>query len=282
MVEVRPPVHPRAPPEAVSTQGPAALPGALPPLLPRDRVLGGETEAQSGEGAGSAPSPLHGLRQLLSPLWEGLGSSSRFCLIRNSHWEGQGAQTGLGKHPCPTGCRVITDGLPPDEGGARHREAGHSPAPDNTVHPGWGAGWVWEGFWWSRASQAQRRARGGGRGGPVGGTWQRMAPSSPRSGWTGRAREQWPQTRVRLHLAPSVPACDPGQVPKALPATVPRRCSGVKELKAGQRPGRGHTRAQVEGSMHADVHMKGTHVVHVGKLDLQGCEQGARRGLHRH
>lgn len=37
MVEVRPPVH-QAPPKAVSTQGPAALPGALPLLLPRDRV----------------------------------------------------------------------------------------------------------------------------------------------------------------------------------------------------------------------------------------------------
>lgn len=119
-----------------------------------------------------------------------------------------------------------------------------------------------------------------------GGTWQRMAPSSPRSSWPGRAREQQPRTRVRvrLHSAPSVPACDPGQVPEALPATVPAHRSGVKELslKASQRPRRVCTRGQVEGSMHADVHTEGTHVVHVGELDLQGCEQGARRGLHRH
>ena len=58
---VRPPTRPRAPPEAVSTQGPGAPPGALPPLLPRDGVCRGETEAQSREGAGSAPSPLPGL-----------------------------------------------------------------------------------------------------------------------------------------------------------------------------------------------------------------------------
>lgn len=58
---VRPPTRPRAPPEAVSTQGPGAPPGAPPPLLPRDGVCRGETEAQSREGAGSAPSPLPGL-----------------------------------------------------------------------------------------------------------------------------------------------------------------------------------------------------------------------------
>lgn len=32
----------------------------------------------------------------------------------------------------------------------------------------------------------------------------------------------------------------------------------------------------------AQPHTEGTHVVHVGKLDLQGREQGAGRGLHGH
>ena len=132
---VRPPTRPRAPPEAVSTQGPGAPPGALPPLLPRDGVCRGETEAQSREGAGSAPSPLPGLG---APVPSLRGAGQQRPIPLNTKWPlgGSGAQTGLGKHPCPTGCGVITGGLPPDEGGARHREAGHGPAPDDAARPG--------------------------------------------------------------------------------------------------------------------------------------------------
>lgn len=32
----------------------------------------------------------------------------------------------------------------------------------------------------------------------------------------------------------------------------------------------------------AQAQTEGTHIVHVGELDLQGCEQGARGWLHRH
>lgn len=128
------------------------------------------------------------------------GAGQQRPIPLNTKWPlgGSGAQTGLGKHSCPTGCGVITGGLLPDEGGARHREAGHGPAPDDAARPGWRAGRVWAGSRWSRVSQARQRARGGERGGPAGGTWQRMAPSSPRSSWPGRAREQQPRTRVRL------------------------------------------------------------------------------------
>lgn len=76
-----------------------------------------------------------------------------------------------------------------------------------------------------RASQAQRRAREEG----VVGLWGDMAEdgSHPlRSGWAGRAREQRPQTRVRLHLAPSVPACDPGQVPGSRQPLSPAAAQG--------------------------------------------------------
>ena len=187
--------------------------------------------------------------------------------------------------PLPHRLRDDDRGLPPDEGGARRERLGTAQRRPTLPILAGERGGVWADSWWPRASQAQRRGRGGGRGGPAGrGDMAEIAPSSPKSGRAVRAREQRPWTRVRLHSAPSVPACDPGQVPEALPATVPTRRLWVKELslKAGQRPGRVRTQGQVEGSMCADVHTEGTHVIHVGELDLQGCEQGARWGLHGH
>lgn len=56
-------------------------------------------------------------------------------------------------------------------------------------------------------------------------------------------------------------------------------------LKAAVRPRRVSTpptRGLAEDRGHAAAHEGGTHVVHVGELNLQGREQGARRGLHGH
>lgn len=120
---VRPPARPQAPLEAVSTQGPITPPGDLPLLPPRDGVCGGETEAQSGERAGSAPSPLRGLGQLLFPLWAGLGSSDHFRLIRNGRQKVRGTDRAR-QAPLPHRLRGDDRGLLPDEGGARRERLG--------------------------------------------------------------------------------------------------------------------------------------------------------------
>lgn len=96
-----------------------------------------EEKLRPRAGKGLAQPPAHCLASG-TPVPSLRGAGQQRPIPLNTKWPlgGSGAQTGLGKHPCPTGCGVITGGLPPDEGGARHREAGHGPAPDDAARPG--------------------------------------------------------------------------------------------------------------------------------------------------
>ena len=118
--------------------------------------------------------------------------------------------------PLPHRLRGDDRGLPLDEGGARRERLGMAQRRPTLPVLAGERGGVWADSWWPRASQAQRRGRGGRRGGPARpGDMAEIAPSSPKSGRAGRAWEQRPWTRVRLHSAPSVPACDPGASPRS-------------------------------------------------------------------